>query len=309
MRYYTLNAYFREQYGCRVQRIPVDAGFTCPNRDGSKAKGGCIFCDNDSFNFSPKIPLEQQIIQGIEHARKRYRASKFMLYFQPYTNTYAPVRILKRIYDHVYLDDRIVALSVGTRADCLSEEVIELLESYTRTHDVWIELGLQSMHERTLRRINRAERVDQYIHWIHRLASSPIKVCVHILFGLPGETREMMHETITSLVKLPIDGIKCHNLHIVKGTVLGKLYEQNPWELMDFETYIELLVQLIRKLPSDVVIHRLTAETPHHLLLAPTWGNEKNKILKALHDALQKTDSYQGCEWDGRERVRQGITA
>lgn len=293
-RIFTLNRYMHERFGERVQRISVDAGFDCPNRDGTKAYGGCTYCNNDAFNFSPKIPLRDQIRHGIEKAQKRYRANKFMLYFQAYTNTYAPVRVLKPIYDHVYQDERIVALAIGTRADCLNEDVIKLLESYTRTHEVWLELGVQTIHDITLERINRAETADGYRQWVYRLADSPIRVAVHLILGLPGETRSMMLETIQEVARWPIDGIKCHNLHIVRGTILAVRYLKSPWPLIDLDTCVELMGYLIASLPPRVVIHRLTAETPRELLIAPEWGNDKQLILNRLEAYLSERNWVQG---------------
>ncbi len=294
-RYFTLAQYFRQRYGTRVQRIPVDAGFTCPNRDGTKAYGGCTFCNNDTFNFSPKVALREQIRQGIAHAERRYRARKFMLYFQAYTNTYAPVPVLRRIYDHVFCDDRIVAMAIGTRADCLSDEVVDLLLSYTDTHEVWLELGVQTVHNVTLQRINRAETVELYETWVHRLAPTPIRVCVHLLMGLPGETVDMMRETICTVTRWPIDGIKCHDLHIVRGTVLGVLYQRRPWPLMDMDTYVALLAELIARLPPHVVVHRLTADSPRALRIAPDWAGQKTEILRRLDALLRARGWTQGC--------------
>jgi len=295
MRYKTLNQYFRERFGERVQRISVDAGFNCPNRDGRVAYGGCTFCNNDTFNFSPKVPLRDQIRQGIERAERRYGARKFMLYFQAYTNTYAPVPVLKRIYDHVFLDDRIVALAIGTRADCLSDDVVDLLLTYSKTHEVWLELGVQTVHDETLARVNRAETVEMYEAWVRRLADTPLQVCVHLLMGLPGETFEMMRTTVRTVADWPVEGVKCHNLHIVRGTVLGVQYLRKPWPLMDMDAYVELLAELIAYLPPDVVLHRLVAESPPQDLIAPPWANDKAEVLRRLDALLERRGWFQGC--------------
>lgn len=294
-RYLTLSRYFNERYGVRVQRIPVDAGFNCPNRDGSRAWGGCTFCNNDSFNFSSKIPIHEQVRQALQKAGKHPKIKKFMLYFQPYSNTYGPVHVLKSIYDHVFMDDRIVALAVGTRADCLSQPVVDLLSDYTKTHEVWLELGVQTIHNKTLERVNRAETVDLYEHWIQQLQDTPIKVCVHILLGLPGETLEDMRKTLRTVATWPIDGVKCHNLHIVRGTVLSYQYRVRPWPLLSQEEYVELLCEFIGYLPENIVIHRLVAETPEKLLVAPAWANDKHAILRTLDHLLEKRDWFQGC--------------
>jgi hypothetical protein len=306
MRYRTLNQYLRERFGERVQRVSVDAGFNCPNRDGRVAYGGCTFCNNDTFNFSPKIPLRDQIRQGIERAERRYGARKFILYFQAYTNTYAPVSVLKRIYDHVFLDDRIVALAIGTRADCLSDEVVDLLGTYTKTHEVWLELGVQTVHDETLARVNRAETAGLYEAWVRRLADTPLKVCVHLLMGLPGETLEMMRTTVRTVADWPIDGVKCHNLHIVRGTVLGVQYLRKPWPLMDMDEYVELLAELIAYLPPEVVLHRLVAESPPQDLIAPSWANDKAEVLRRLDALLEQRDWRQGCLRDTPKR--DGVT-
>ena len=294
-RYYTLSRYFRERYGERVQRIPVDAGFNCPNRDGTKSRGGCAFCNNDTFNFSPKIPLRDQIRRGIQAAERHYGARKFMLYFQPYSNTYAPVRVLKPILDHVHTDPRIVALALGTRADCLTDEIAALLLDYAAEREVWLELGLQTVHDRTLQAMNRAETAEAYSRWIRRLAPTPLKLCVHLLFGLPGETRDDMMETVRTVADWPIDGVKCHNLHIVRGTRLGARYLRRSYPLMAVDTYVDLLAQLIGRLPARVVIHRLVAESPRADLLAPDWAADKDTVLKRLDELLVRRGWTQGC--------------
>ena len=224
--YYKFSEYLKERFGCRVHKITVDAGFNCPNIDGTFSKDGCIFCNN--YAFSPalrkKASVEDQIQRGIEHGKTRYKAEKFIVYFQPYSNTYAPVETLKERYDAVRQFPEIAGISIGTRPDCIDAEKISLIETYAQNYEVWIEYGLQSIHDKTLKLINRNHDYKDFFRAIDMTKNRVIKICAHVIIGLPGETREEILETAKEFSRLNLNGIKIHPLHVVKGTALEKMF-------------------------------------------------------------------------------------
>ncbi len=305
----TINEYFRNKYKKRVYKICIDAGFTCPNRDGTKGIGGCTYCNNEAFsgtslknnfkirsfslphiNINENIPfIEEQIIKGKERLKRRYKAEAFILYFQSYTNTYASMEKLKKLYDYVYFDEDIIGLSIGTRPDCINEEILTLLKSYTIDKEVWIEYGLESSHNKTLELINRGHSYEDFLSAVELTNFYGIPICVHIIFGLPGESYSDMIETVKRISSLPIWGIKIHPLHIVKGTYLAQMYmdkKDYPRMLLIEEDGMMLYVNLVKEaltiLPSSIIIHRLTGEASPDLLIAPQWINEKAKILRLI---------------------------
>lgn len=289
------NQYLKQKYGGRIQKIPIDAGFTCPNRDGSKASGGCTFCNNVSFSpyAMTKETVENQINQAMQFYKNRYKNIKgFLAYFQAYTNTYAPTYKLKEIYDKAMEYDEIIGMSIGTRPDVVPDEVLDLIATYTvEKPEIWIEYGLQTANINTLRNINRAHGVADFVDAVLRTKKRlNIKVCVHMIVGLPGDTFEDYIETVKLFASLPIDGVKIHPLHIVKHTVMEKQYKNGEIKLLDLEEYAEIVAILLDYLPEDIIVHRLTGEAPDEELIAPSWCSpkEKQKVLKTIDEAIKK---------------------
>jgi uncharacterized protein len=292
-----MNHYLRERYGERVQKVSIDAGFTCPNRDGSKATGGCIYCNNDSFNFSPDVSVREQIAQGIEKARKRYGAKKFIAYYQAYSNTYGTPEYLERQFSAVHEFPEVVAVSIGTRPDCVPEEALRVVAGLTATHEVWLEYGLESSRDDSLRRMNRAHTFADFRDAVLRTQGRGIRIATHLIAGLPWETSEMMLQTAADVAALPIDAVKIHNLHIVKETALEKQYSRKPFPILSLDQYAAIAAQMLELLPPQMVIMRLSAECPADLLVAPDWTNRKTEITTAIIRELQMRDSWQGKKY------------
>ncbi|MCX7739085.1 MAG: TIGR01212 family radical SAM protein [Hydrogenothermaceae bacterium] len=296
MAYYRkLNDYLKDKYGGRVQKVAIDAGFTCPNRDGSKASGGCTFCNN--LSFSPyamsKKTVKDQIEKSMAFYKSRFKNIKgFLAYFQAFTNTYAPVEKLKEVYDQAMSYDEIIGMSIGTRPDCVPEEVLDLIASYTAEKpEVWVEYGLQTAHFRTLRAINRAHSVAEFVDAVLRTKRRPsIKICVHVILGLPGEDYEDMMETARLISVLGVDGIKIHPLHIVKHTVMEKQFLRGEIKDLTIEEYARLAVDFLSILPKDIIVHRITGEASEEELIAPHWclPKYKNEVLKAIDMEFKK---------------------
>ena len=292
--YRSLTSYWRERYGERVQKVSVDAGFTCPNRDGTKAVGGCIYCNNESFNFSPPLSVHEQLAHGIERSRKRYGAKKFIAYFQAYSNTYAEPHYLHELYSSIYEYPEIVGLSIGTRPDCVPDEVLQVVENFARTHEVWLEYGLESSNDDTLRRINRAHTFADFRDAVLRTAGRGIQIASHIILGFPWESEELMLQTARDIASLPIDAVKIHNLHIVRNTPLETMHKRSPFRLMTLTEYAQIASKVLELLRSDTVILRLTADCPEELLVAPEWCNQKSIITQAIIGELNSRNSHQG---------------
>jgi hypothetical protein len=296
-RYYDLKSYWINRFGGRVYKLPLDAGFTCPNRDGSVAAGGCIYCDGRGSRLRQAGPLpsvSDQIQQGKAYYRKHRRAGKFIAYFQTFTNTYGPLDHLRRLYDEALAQEDVIGLSVGTRPDCVPDDVIRLLEGYAQDHHVWLELGLQSMHDRTLNLINRGHTKDVFVDLVQRATGKKIQICTHIIIGLPGESRDDILETARFLAALPIQGIKIHALLALRGTVLGKQYEDGRITLMSCEEYVRTVCDILENLPAEMVIQRLTADGYRDIFLAPQWAVNKMEVLNAIDRELERRDTHQG---------------
>lgn len=296
-RYYPLSRFLQHRFGTRVYRVTLDAGFTCPNVDGSVAVGGCVFCDNRSFSPNRRLPrasIRDQLERGIRILRQRYQADRFLAYFQPATNTYAPVARLQALYDQALAHPQVVGLAIGTRPDCVPNPVLDLLEKYARRHFVCLELGLQSIHDRSLDWMNRGHHADAFVDAVRRAQGRGLDLCIHVILGLPGESRLDMLATADALAQLPVHGVKIHNLHVVKDTPLEAMYHAGQVRLMERAEYVEVVCDFLERLPADRVIHRLNGDAPPEYLVAPTWCLDKPALLEAIHAELQRRDSWQG---------------
>jgi len=301
-RYYDLNSYLRNIFGCRVQKISLDAGLTCPNRDGRIAEGGCIYCNSRGSGtgaFKKGISITEQIMKGKEFLSKRYKAQKFIAYFQSFSNTYGPYERLKGLYEEALAIDDIVGLSIGTRPDCINESILTLLESYARDYLVWIEYGIQSVHDRTLTVINRGHDVNCFKKAINATRNRGIKICTHVILGLPFEGRADMLATAEAVAAMAIDGIKIHLLYVIKGTGMEKLYLEGRYQCLDQEEYVNLICDFLELLPPDMVIQRLTGDPHPEELVAPEWSLRKNETLLRIKQVLIDRDSWQGMRFSG----------
>jgi hypothetical protein len=293
--YYDLKSYWRNLFGCTVHKLQIDAGFTCPNRDGHVATGGCIYCDGRGSKLRQKGELPT-VVDQIATGKKYYKpsASKFIAYFQTFTNTYAPVEKLRALYDEALSQEDIIGLSIGTRPDCLEPDVIELLSGYAKKNHIWVELGLQSIHDKTLQFINRGHNFQQFLDAVHALAGQGLNICVHIIIGLPGESDEDVLMTAKTLATLPVNGIKIHSLLALEGTRMGELYKQGSIPMITKGKYVSLTADMLEVLPPEMVIQRLTADGYRDIFLAPAWAGNKLDVLNSIDKELERRDSYQG---------------
>jgi len=295
--YYTLNEFLKEKFGEKVKKIPLDAGLTCPNRDGTKGLGGCIYCDPKGSGtglYKEGKSLDEQLRYFLELFKKK-NFKKFIAYFQSFSNTYAPLEKLKKLYDIVFMDPSIVGLAIGTRPDCIDENVVSLLKTYQKKgYYLWIELGLQSIYNETLKLINRGHTFEDFLKAYHLLKENDIPVVVHIIFGLPKETKEMMMETVKTLAKLKIDGIKFHALYIPKGSKMEEMYLKGEYKPLEMEEYVELVALALTYLPPSTVIHRVCSEAKEEDILAPTWVSKKMEVINLLRKFMSERNLYQG---------------
>jgi radical SAM protein (TIGR01212 family) len=290
--------YLRRRFGCRVSKVNVDAGFTCPNRDGSKGTGGCIYCNNVSF--SPRdtlavIPLEEQMAAGMEYHRKRLHSEKFLVYFQKYTNTYASVDLLRDLYYRALQHPDVLGISVGTRPDSLSDQALELLTEIARTHYVCLELGLQSMDDKILNLINRGHSLDDFVRTVQRAAGRNLDICAHLIHGFPNETAEQFIQTADLMGSLPINAIKIHQLHAVEGTELAEMYYRGEFVPITLEEYVRTAADFLERLPSRIAVQRLYGSAPLEICVAPRWGLKNNQMWYAVINELIRRGSWQGC--------------
>lgn len=290
MEYYSLNRYLQDTFGEKVYKIALDGGFTCPNRDGTKGTGGCIFCSgagSGEFAGRPEDSVTVQIEKGKERLKNKVKNGKYIAYFQAFTGTYAPAEKLRRLYEEAISHPDIVALSIATRPDCLPKEVLLLLEEMNRRKPVWVELGLQTIHERTAEYIRRGYPLAVYDEAVKKLKEIGVQVIVHVILGLPGETAGEMKETVSYVGGSGADGIKLQLLHVIKGTDLEKDYREGKFRVMDMEEYVDLVADCIALLPERMVIHRMTGDGAKKDLVAPLWSTDKKRVLNALHRALK----------------------
>lgn len=296
-RYHTLNYYYRNMYGEKVFKVSLDAGFTCPNRDGAVAKGGCIFCSSrgsGDFAGDRKLDLKQQFWEVKEKMHQKWPKAKYIGYFQAFTNTYAPASVLKEMYETILEEEGVVGLAIATRPDCLPDDVLNLLEETNDKSNLWIELGLQTIHENTQKLINRGHDYDVFLDGINKLRERNINIIVHIIVNLPGEGYEEMMATAKAVAKLPVQGIKIHMLHLMKHTPMVKLYEEGKLNFMNRETYTKLVVDILEILPPEMIVHRLTGDAPPELLIEPKWTLKKWEVLNGIDKELEQRNTWQG---------------
>ena len=296
-RYYSLDYYLRETFGEKLYKIALDGGMTCPNRDGTLGYRGCLFCSargSGDFASDRRLSVKEQLAQGKHLVSQKHTGSSYIAYFQAYTNTYAPISHLRRVFTEALEQPEIVGLSIATRSDCLSEEVLDLLEELSNSKPIWIELGLQTIHATTHARLNTHTTIEMFDVAVANLHARKIPVIAHVILGLPGETKEMMLETIKHIALLPVSGIKLQLLHILKGTKLGLEYEAAPFPLFELKEYCDFVIDCLEILPPDMVIHRLTGDGPRKILIAPLWSTDKKRVLNTIQKRLKERDTWQG---------------
>jgi uncharacterized protein len=299
-RYYDFKSFLVNRFGCKVYKLQIDAGFTCPNRDGKVAVGGCAYCDGRGSIIRQQGPLPsvaEQINSGKALYRNLRGAAKFIAYFQTFTNTYAPAEKLRELYGEALEQQDVIGLSIGTRPDCVDDEILCMLEDCAKRSHVWIEYGLQSIHDRTLQRMNRGHDAATFMEAVRRTAGRGLFICTHIIVGLPGETREQMLETARTIATLPIDGIKIHSLLALRGTEVGRLCEEGAITLPGKDDYVATVCDILEILPSSMVIQRLTAEGYRDIFIGPDWAANKLKVLNAIDRELEKRDTWQGAKY------------
>ena len=293
----SFGSYVRKKFGTAVYKVSVDAGFTCPNRDGTIGTRGCFFCNNDSFRPSsckPALSISEQIKKGILHIKSIYNAEKFLVYFQPYTNTYAPVDELGRFYRVALSEPSIIGLAIGTRPDCIDEEKIRLLQRLAKRYFILIEYGMQSIYDKSLRFINRGHDYNTFLKALDLTNNRGIFIGVHIVLGFPTETKEEMLLMADEISHLPIDFLKIHHLQVIKNTPLEIIYRENPFHIFEYEEYLDFVTEFIQRLSHKIVLQRLFSSAPDDILVAPFWGKNKQEILRDLEKRLEQKNTYQG---------------
>lgn len=291
MKYYSFNQYLKNTFGCKVYKISIHAGFTCPNRDGTLGTGGCIFCSkggSGEFAESPQLSITEQIENGKKRVEKKIRSGKYIAYFQAFTNTYAPVKVLEKKFKEAIKHSDIVGISIATRPDCLPDDVIALLEKLNKIKPVFVELGLQTIHKKTAEYIRRGYTLDVYDKALKNLKAAGINVVTHIILGLPGETKNEMLESVDYVCKAATDGIKLQLLHVLKGTDLAADYEKGKFKTLTLDEYIDIIKACVEMIPEHVVIHRLTGDGAKKDLIAPLWSADKKNVLNKINKELNK---------------------
>ncbi len=295
------SSFIRRTFSERVQKLSINAGFTCPNRDGSKGKGGCTYCYNPTFNpdyCKPQINITEQIEKGIKFFAKKYKTQLYFAYFQAYSNTYGDIKLLKRLYSEALAHPKVIGLVIATRPDCLTDEIVDYLTQLSEKYYLIVELGIESTNNETLEKVNRKHTYEDTVNAIETLAANGIKTGGHLILGLPDESKEQMIEHATKISKLPLNNLKLHQLQIQKHTQLGREYEANPHKFKLFEPleYIELCVDFLEVLSPQIVIERFASESPLDLLLAPRWGGYRNyELVTHIEKTLIKRGAWQGC--------------
>lgn len=296
-RYYSLNYYLKQTYGEKVYRLSLNGGMTCPNRDGTLGSRGCIFCSaggSGDFAADSTLPISMQLVKAREMVSAKTDCRKFIAYFQAYTNTYADISYLRKIYLEAAAQPDIVAISIATRPDCIGNDVLSLLLEINQIKPVWIELGLQTIHPATSNFIRSGFTYDCFLDTAARLSEAGLTIIVHLILGLPGETKEMMLASVDAVASLPISGIKLQLLHILEGTELAAYYRAHPFPLFTLDEYCDFIPRCLERLPEDIIIHRITGDGPKRLLIAPKWSTDKKRVLNQIHRNMKEQDTWQG---------------
>ena len=296
-RYNLYSEHLKQTFGGRVHKISVDAGFGCPNRAGGRVGGGCLFCDptgSGSAGLEPELSIGEQVEAGKDVMVRKYKAQRFIAYFQPFSNTFASLDTLRKYYDEALAVEKVVGLAIGTRPDCLAEDVLDLLAEYNRKTDLWLEIGLQTIHDSSLEYLRRGHDYATFLEAFEGAKRRGIRVCVHVILGLPGEDREAMLAIADEMALLKVDGIKVHLLHVLRGTELGNLYERGEVKVLEQAAYVSLVADFIERLHPDTLIHRLTGDGPRQILLAPLWSLNKWEVLNAIDAEMERRETTQG---------------
>ncbi|MFT5301477.1 MAG: radical SAM protein (TIGR01212 family) [Mariniblastus sp.] len=297
LRYFSYSYYLKQVFGFRVQRVSLDAGFTCPNVDGTVATGGCTFCDNRSFSPSRRLPKQDildQLEEGMSKVKRRYKCKHFMAYFQPATNTYAPVDVLRPLYEKSISHPDVVALAIGTRQDCVPDDVLDLLEEFGQRLPLTVEYGLQTIHQKSLDWMNRGDNHDSFVDAMERSQGRGFELCGHIMLGLPGESHEDMMATAREVATSGLDAVKIHNLYAVEKTPLADQVRSGEVVLMERDEYISTLVDFLELLPRTMVVERISGEAPGDFFVGPEWCLDKNAVLREVGVEFERRDSWQG---------------
>lgn len=299
-RFRSFGLYMRERFGATVYKVNVDAGFTCPNRDGTLGVRGCIYCNNDSFrpnSCRPTLSVANQVSNGIVHVKKRYGANMFLVYFQPYTNTYAPVEQLQTLFKEALAEPSVVGLAIGTRPDAIDPEKLDMIESLASKYFILIEYGLQSIYNKSLKFINRGHDYQAFLDALEMTRGRGIHIGAHIIAGFPTETRAETLAMAEELSSLPIEFLKIHQLQVVKDTPMAELYIKEPFHVFEYMEYLDFLTDFIERLSPDIVLQRLFATAPDDILIAPLWGRNRHQILNDIEKNLEARGSYQGKKY------------
>lgn len=300
-RYNHLNTYLKDKFGERTLKICVDAGFTCPNRDGTKSVGGCIFCgERGSGEHLKNIDIADQVKQHLESYRGE-RANKFIVYFQNFTNTYDTVENLKKKYDSALIDKRIVGIQIATRPDCITEDIVKLISSYAEKYYVCVELGLQTVNETTAKLINRCYTNEDFIKAVDVLRKYNIDIVTHIMVGLPGESHKDIINSVNFINKLDIQGLKIHSTYVTNDTKLNKMYEEGIYSPISLDYYLDELCYVITHIRKDIILHRISGDAPKDMLVAPSWNSHKKLVLNGIDKILRDRDLYQGMNYNVEE--------
>ncbi|MGH4122687.1 MAG: TIGR01212 family radical SAM protein [Clostridium sp.] len=300
-RYHSLNYFLREKFGDKVFKIALDAGFSCPNRDGTISSGGCLFCSergSGDFGGDRRFSITSQFEDIVNMMSKKWKTGKYIAYFQAYTNTYGSIEVLREKYEEAISQEGVVALAIATRPDCLGEDVLDLIEEYSRSVYTWVELGLQTCNDESAEIINRGYKLSKFEEALKGLNKRNIDVVVHTIFGLPGETAEDMLKTIDYVACKDIKGIKMHLLYLVENTPMVELYNGGKLKFLEKDEYIDIITRSIAMLPPNMVIHRLTGDAPRELLIGPMWSLKKWEVLNSIDNKLKELDLYQGKNFE-----------
>jgi radical SAM protein (TIGR01212 family) len=296
-RFNSYNRVLKDIFCARVYKIGLRMDFTCPNRDGKVAVGGCIYCNNASHtpeDYRPRAGVTEQLLQGAAALKRRHRADRYIAYFQSYTNTYDSVTKLEGLYREALAFPGVVGLAIATRPDCVGEDVLDLVQDLSRRTYCWLELGLESMHDRTLQWVNRGHGLREFIDAVERAKRRQLRVCAHLILGFPGESRDDMLDSADLLNRLGIDGVKLHNLHVIKNTVLEKFYHAGDFALLSRQEYVSLVADFLERLNPEMIVHRLTGETYRAITVAPDWSIDKLGVHNAIFRELERRDTWQG---------------